>query len=103
MESIGFVEDAQSGIYRYQFKSAKAGSHWADVVVVCKYSKSKYEKKGVRYFCYAIYGLGAVSVKSIFKKYRRRYSIESGGASDALSSCKDLYEECGSEITCGLP
>jgi hypothetical protein len=73
-----FCRGRKGGIYRYQFKSAKAGSLWMDVAVVCKYSQSHYEKKGVRYFCYAIYGVEAMSPKSIFKKYRRRYSIESG-------------------------
>jgi putative transposase len=70
--------DRRSRKCQYTFNSAKAGSYLTDVVIVCKYSKSKYKKKGVRYFCYAVYGIDGMSIKRIFQKYRRRFSIESG-------------------------
>lgn len=63
---------------RYRFQSAKAGSFTADVAVVCKYAKKKYKRRGVRYFCYAVYGIGAITAGQVFSRYRRRFAIESG-------------------------
>lgn len=63
---------------RYRFTSGGAGSFKAEVAVVCKYSRKKYKRRGVRYFCYAIYGIGQVKAQTIYEKYRRRFAIESG-------------------------
>ena len=60
----------------YRFKSARAGQFKAHVAVVCKYSKKKYKRRGVRYFCYAVYGIGQLKVQKVFTKYRRRFGIE---------------------------
>ena len=62
----------------HRFESAKAGRLKTAVVVVCKYSKLNYRKPGVRYFCYAINGLGVVKAGTVFIRYRRRFAIESG-------------------------
>lgn len=63
---------------RYQFKSAKAGKFMATVAIVCKYSKDKYKRSGVRYFLYAVCGIGRIKAQKVFTKYRRRFAIESG-------------------------
>lgn len=63
---------------RYTFRSASAGSYTTDVVVACKYSRRRFKKPGVRYFTYAVYGIGAVEPLQVAEAYRRRFSIESG-------------------------
>lgn len=68
----------KSGRCRYRFKSAKAGSFTASVAVVCKYSKNKYKRRGVRYFCYAVNRIGRMKAGQVFSRYRRRFAIESG-------------------------
>lgn len=67
----------KSGYVRHRFKSAKAGKVSSEVVVVCKYSKQKYRKKGVRYFCYAVFRIGRIKPHRVFEWYRRRFIIES--------------------------
>ncbi|HSK70497.1 MAG TPA: hypothetical protein VK892_02290 [Pyrinomonadaceae bacterium] len=67
----------KSVICQYRFQSAKAGEVETEVAVVCKYSKKRYRRLGVRYFCYAIYGVGQMRVEKVFNKYRRRFVIES--------------------------
>lgn len=63
---------------RYRFKSGAAGTYTTDVVVACKYSRRRFKKPGVRYFTYAVYGLGRMKPLAISQAYRRRFSIESG-------------------------
>lgn len=44
--------------------------------VVVKYSKGKYERKGTVHFVYGLHRF-PYSLKAVFKKYRRRFGIES--------------------------
>ena len=44
--------------------------------IVVKYSKGKYDRKGVEYFAYAVYGMD-IPVKRTYKEYRKRFGIES--------------------------
>lgn len=46
------------------------------VNVVVKYSKGKYKHRGVKYFAYAVYGMG-IPVAKTFHLYRKRFGIES--------------------------
>lgn len=62
---------------RYTFRNA-AGSYTTDVVIACKYSRSRFKRKGVRYFAYAVYGVDDLTPAQVFQAYRRRFSIESG-------------------------
>lgn len=68
---------------RYTFDS-KEGPYATDVVIACHYAgrasnrRPKKKKKGVRYYAYAVYGVGGRSAQAISAAYRRRFSIESG-------------------------
>ena len=68
---------------RYTFDS-KEGPYKTDVVIACHYAgrasnrRPKKRKKGVRYYAYAVYGVGGRSAQAISAAYRRRFSIESG-------------------------
>lgn len=46
------------------------------VNIVVKYSKGKYDRKGVGFFAYAVYGMD-IPVKRTYKEYRKRFGIES--------------------------
>lgn len=61
----------------YQMRSSKAGKLRITVAVCCKYSKSRYRRPGVRYFCYAVYRVRLMKPRQISEKYRRRFAIES--------------------------
>lgn len=68
---------------RYTF-DAKEGPYTTDVVIACHYAgraskrRPKKKKKGVRYYAYAVYGVGSRSAQAISAAYRRRFAIESG-------------------------
>jgi putative transposase len=74
-----------SRLARYTFNTKKKkGSYTTDVAIACHYAgraskrRPKKKKKGVRYYAYAIYGVGNRSASAISAAYRRRFSIESG-------------------------
>lgn len=46
------------------------------VNIVIKYSRGKYNRKGVEYFAYAVYGMD-IPVKRTYREYRKRFNIES--------------------------
>lgn len=68
---------------RYTF-NAKQAPYTTDVVIACHYAgraskrRPKKKKKGVRYYAYAVYGVGKRSAQAISAAYRRRFGIESG-------------------------
>lgn len=67
------------GSYRttYTLTSAKHGQAQVDVVVVKKYSKGRYKRKGARWFAYAVSGLPkATEPHQVFEMYRQRFGIE---------------------------
>ena len=70
---------------RYVFSTKKkAPPYETDVVIACHYAgraskrRPKKKKKGVRYYAYAVYGVGKRSPQAISAAYRRRFGIESG-------------------------
>jgi putative transposase len=84
---IPCVKRGPSGGIRKLFKGKKSYStkytmkskeHEAtfQVNIVVKYSKGKYKHEGVEYFAYAVYNID-LPVKNTFKKYRKRFGIES--------------------------
>lgn len=68
---------------RYTFNT-KRKPYETDVAIACHYAgraskrRPKKKKKGVRYYAYAVYGVGQRSASAISAAYRRRFSIESG-------------------------
>src|SRR5499426_4607142 len=68
---------------RYTFNT-KRKPYQTDVAIACHYAgraskrRPKKKKKGVRYYAYAVYGVGERSASAISAAYRRRFSIESG-------------------------
>ena len=61
----------------YTFKSPKHGELEVSAVVVKKYSKGRYKRKGVRWFAYAVAGLPkSVEPSQVFELYRQRFGIE---------------------------
>ena len=55
-------------------QKAKATAKF-DLAIVCKYSKKKYNKRGAKYFTYALIGAIPKS-KKVFGEYRKRFGIE---------------------------
>jgi len=67
------------GSYRttYMLKSAKHGQAQVDTVVVKKYSKGRYKRKGARWFAYAVNALPkSIEPHQVFEMYRQRFGIE---------------------------
>ena len=61
----------------YTFKSPKHGQLEVAAVVVKKYSKGRYKRKGARWFAYAVNRLPKSSEPhQVFEMYRRRFGIE---------------------------
>ncbi len=62
----------------YTFKSPKHGELAVEAVVVQKYSKGRYKRKGARWFAYAVSGLPkSIEPHQVFEMYRQRFGIES--------------------------
>jgi putative transposase len=59
---------------RYTMRS-KGKEATFQVNIVVKYSKGKYDRHGVEYFAYAVYGMD-IPVESTYKEYRKRFGIE---------------------------
>lgn len=61
----------------YTFNSPKHGELKISAVVVKKYSKGRYKRKGARWFAYALAGLPkSVEPHQVFEMYRQRFGIE---------------------------
>jgi putative transposase len=61
----------------YTFNSPKHGEEQVTAVVVKKYSKGRYKRKGARWFAYAVAGLPkSVEPHQVFEIYRQRFGIE---------------------------
>jgi hypothetical protein len=59
------------------FHSPKHGKLEVSAVVVKKYSKGRYKRKGTRWFAYAVAGLPkSVEPHQVFEMYRQRFGIE---------------------------
>jgi len=61
----------------YTFNSPKHGQLEVAAVVVKKYSKGRYKRKGARWFAYAVGRLPkSVEAHQVFEMYRQRFGIE---------------------------
>lgn len=61
----------------YTFNSPKHGQLKVNAVVVKKYSKGRYQRKGARWFAYAVARLPkSVEPHQVFEMYRQRFGIE---------------------------
>jgi putative transposase len=61
----------------YTFNSPKHGELKISAVVVKKYSKGRYKRKGAHWFAYAVAGLPkSVEPHQVFELYRQRFGIE---------------------------
>jgi len=61
----------------YTFNSPKHGKLEVEAIVVKKYSKGRYKRKGARWFAYAVSGLPkSVAPHQVFEMYRQRFGIE---------------------------
>ncbi len=70
-------EASGSGKTTYTFHSPKHGELEVATVVVKKYSKGRYKRKGARWFAYAVGHLPkSVEPHQVFEMYRRRFGIE---------------------------
>jgi len=70
-------EAAASHKTSYTFNSPKHGELEVSAVVVKKYSKGRYKRKGARWFAYAVAGLPkSVEPHQVFEMYRQRFGIE---------------------------
>lgn len=61
----------------YTFNSPKHGQLEVNAVVVQKYSKGRFKRKGARWFAYAVNRLPkSIQPRQIFEMYRQRFGIE---------------------------
>jgi hypothetical protein len=61
----------------YTFHSAKHGAYTVQAVVVRRYTKGRFKRKGVKWFAYAVTGLPpSVTPRQVFELYRQRFGIE---------------------------
>jgi Transposase DDE domain len=70
-------EASASGKTTYTFNSPKHGKWEVAAVVVKKYSKGRFKRKGVRWFAYAVGRLPkSIEPHQVFEMYRQRFGIE---------------------------
>ncbi len=71
------LKGRKSKIMEYTMKSPKTNATATfNLALVCRYSKKKYNRKGVKYFAYALIGT-IPKPGRIFEEYRKRFGIES--------------------------
>lgn len=71
-----YLKGRKSKVIIYTMKSQKTkATATFDLAIVCKYSKKKYNKRGAKYFAYALIGVNPKPNK-IFEEYRKRFGIE---------------------------
>jgi hypothetical protein len=70
-------EESASRKTTYTFNSPKHGNLDVAAVVVKKYSKGRYKRKGARWFAYAVDRLPkSIEPHQVFEMYRQRFGIE---------------------------
>jgi hypothetical protein len=70
------LKGRKSKIISYTMKSPKTkATATFNLALVCKYSKKKYNRKGARYFAYALIGT-IPKPRKVFSEYRKRFGIE---------------------------
>lgn len=71
------LKGRKSKIISYTMKSPKTkATATFNLALVCKYSKKKYNRRGARYFAYALIGT-IPKPRKVFSEYRKRFGIES--------------------------
>jgi putative transposase len=61
----------------YTFHSQPYGTYTVQAVVVRRYTKGRFKRKGVKWFAYAVAGLPpSVTPRQVFELYRQRFGIE---------------------------
>lgn len=71
-----YLKGRKSKIISYTMKSQKTkATATFDLAIVCKYSKKKYNRKGAKYFAYALIGI-IPKPRKVFEEYRKRFGIE---------------------------
>jgi hypothetical protein len=71
-----YLKGRKSKVIIYTMKSQKTKAIATfDLAIVCKYSKKKYNKRGAKYFAYALIGVNPKPNK-VFEEYRKRFGIE---------------------------
>ncbi len=74
------LKGRKTKIICYKMKSPKTkATATFNLALVCKYGKKKYNRKGARYFAYALIGSIPTIPKprKVFSEYRKRFGIES--------------------------
>lgn len=70
------LKGRKSKIISYTMKSPKTkATATFNLALVCKYSKKKYNRKGAKYFAYALIGT-IPKPRKVFSEYRKRFGIE---------------------------
>lgn len=71
-----YLKGRKSKIISYTMKSQKTkATATFDLAIVCKYSKKKYNRRGAKYFAYALIGT-IPKPRKVFEEYRKRFGIE---------------------------
>ncbi len=71
------LKGRKSKIISHTMKSSKTkDTATFDLALVCKYSKKKYNRRGVNYFAYVLIGDIPKKPRKIFSEYRKRFGIE---------------------------
>ena len=61
----------------YTLNSSSGQAYTVQAVVVCRYNKGRYRRRGVARFAYAVAGLPArLPLRQVFELYRQRFGIE---------------------------
>jgi len=70
------LKGRKSKIIIYTMKSPKTkATATFNLALVCKYSKKKYNRRGAKYFAYALIGT-ILKPRKVFEEYRKRFGIE---------------------------
>jgi len=70
------LKGRQSYQTTYTRSSTQYGQQTFPVVVVCKYSKGRYARRGAYHFAYLVIGELKMDPHQVFEVYRRRFGIE---------------------------
>lgn len=62
----------------YTFNQGKENAYTTDVILIRRYGKGRYGRRGVEWFAYAAYGVDSIPLYQIFDLYRRRFGLETG-------------------------
>jgi putative transposase len=66
----------KSYVTTYTRPSLKHGEQTFTVQVVCRYTKGRYRRNGVKHFAYIMIGKIKLTPKQVFEEYRSRFGIE---------------------------